>query len=169
MSAFFQKNFRTSPDKNKKISCKDLHFLTTYILVVLLGYKRGAIAGGMGLALFDVTHNYVLDAPYYFFEVFVVGGLATLVIQLLNYRAKPQSFKLILIILAAIIAKFVTTTLHNFIMSLIRGLTLQPAIVATLSALVPTIVNCVTTMIVVLIIYPILNGRLRNQLFSALN
>ncbi|CUW14012.1 Substrate-specific component PdxU of predicted pyridoxine ECF transporter [Leuconostoc gelidum subsp. gasicomitatum] len=48
-------------------------------------------------------------------------------------------------------------------------MTLQPAIVATLSALVPTIVNCVTTMIVVLIIYPILNGRLRNQLFSALN
>jgi len=139
------------------------------ISVLLLGYKRGAIAGGMGLALFDFTHNYVLDAPYYFFEVFVVGGLATLVIQLLNYRAKPQSFKLILIILAAIIAKFVTTTLHNFIMSLIRGLTLQPAIVATLSALVPTIVNCVTTMIVVLIIYPILNERLRNQLFSALN
>jgi len=132
--------------------------------VLLLGYKRGALAGGMGLALFDVTHNYVLDAPYYFLEVFVVGGTATLVILLLNYRVKPQSFKLVLIILAAITTKFITTTCHNFIMSLVRGLTLQPAIVATLSALLPTIVNCVTTMMVVLIVYPVLGNRLRSQL-----
>ena len=34
--------------------------------VLLLGYKRGALAGGFVLALFDVMHGYAMEAPYYF-------------------------------------------------------------------------------------------------------
>lgn len=132
--------------------------------VLLLGYQRGAFAGGAGLALFDITHNYVLDAPYYFFEIFIVGGIAILVFNLTQYHVAPKPIKLVTIIAAAIVTKFVTTTLHNFIMSLVKGLTFQPAVIATLSALMPTVINCATTMLVVLITYPILNKQLRTKL-----
>ncbi len=135
--------------------------------VLLLGYQRGALAGGMGLALFDLTHNYVLDAPYYFFEVFVVGGIAMLTFQALNYRLKPTTTKLVLIVLSAIATKLVTTTGHNFVMALIKGMTFQPAVIATLSALFPTLINCITTMLVVLVVYPILGQQLRKKLSPA--
>lgn len=131
--------------------------------VLLLGYQRGALAGGMGLALFDITHNYVLDAPYYFFEVFIVSGVAMMVFQALKYRLKPTTAKLILIVLSAIVTKLIMTTLHNFVMALIKGMTLQPAFIATLSALFPTIINCITTMLVVLVVYPILGQQLRSK------
>jgi|GEM_PF-559177 len=132
--------------------------------VLILGYKRGALAGGMGLALFDVTHNYILDAPYYFIEIFIVGGSAMLVFYSLHYNKKPQTSKLALIVVAAIITKLVMTTLHNFVMSLVKGMTIQPAFVATLSTLFPTLVNCVTTLLVVMIVYPILGQKLQSQL-----
>ncbi|CAM3214357.1 ECF transporter S component [Leuconostoc rapi] len=132
--------------------------------VLLLGYKRGAFAGGVGLALFDVTHNYVLDAPYYFFEIFIVGGIAIIVFNMTHYRVAPKPIKLVTVIAAAIVTKFVTTTLHNFVMGLVKGLTFQPAVIATLSALMPTVINCATTMLVVLITYPILHQQLRTKL-----
>ncbi|QBR46806.1 ECF transporter S component [Leuconostoc kimchii] len=132
--------------------------------VLLLGYKRGAFAGGIGLALFDVTHNYILDAPYYFFEIFIVGGIAILVLNLTHYHVAPKPIKLVTIIAAAIATKFVTTTIHNFVMALVKGLTFQPAVIATLSALMPTLINCATTMIVVLVTYPILSQQLRTKL-----
>lgn len=132
--------------------------------VLLLGYKKGALAGGMGLALFDLTHNFVLDAPYYFFEIFVIGGIATVVLNGLHYRQTPTTFKLLLITLSAIITKLITTTLHNFVMGLVKGLTFQPAVVATLSALMPTVINCITTMLVVMIVYPVLGKQLRAKL-----
>lgn len=132
--------------------------------VLILGYKRGALAGGMGLALFDVTHNYILDAPYYFIEIFIVGGSAMLVFYSLHYNKKPQTSKLVLIVVAAIITKIVMTTLHNFVMSLVKGMTIQPAFVATLSTLFPTLVNCVTTLLVVMIVYPILGQKLQHSL-----
>ncbi|MGO3318524.1 MAG: ECF transporter S component [Leuconostoc carnosum] len=137
--------------------------------VLLLGYKRGALAGGMGLAIFDLTHNYVLDAPYYFFEVFVVGGAAILVARTLRYQRNRQTVNLVLIIFSAIITKFITSTLHNFVMALVKGLTVQPAIAATITSIIPTIVNCIITMIVVLIVFPILDHQLHGKLMMSHN
>ncbi|MCT4387288.1 pyridoxine transporter [Leuconostoc pseudomesenteroides] len=132
--------------------------------VLLLGFKRGALAGGFGLALFDLFHGYVMEAPYYFFECFVVGGVATYVFSLVHYKKHGTSVKLIAVILAAVVTKLVMTTGHNFVMSLFKGMTIQPAIVATVSSLFPTVINCVMTMIVVFVVYRWLAERFE-QLF----
>lgn len=124
--------------------------------VLLLGYKRGALAGGFGLALFDVMHGYAMEAPYYFVECFIVGGVAAYVFSLVNYKQHGTNLKLILVILSAVFAKLVMTTGHNFVMSLFKGMTLQPAIIATISSLFPTIINCITTLVTVFVIYRVL-------------
>ncbi|GMA69971.1 membrane protein [Leuconostoc litchii] len=136
--------------------------------VLLLGYKRGALAGGFGLASFDIFHGYAVEAPYYFFECFVVGGVAIYVFSLVHYKQHSTNIKLIIVILAAVFSKLVMTTGHNFVISLIKGMTLQPAIIATVSALFPTIINCLTTLIVVFIVYRVLVTQF-NQLMTKNN
>ena len=69
-----------------------------------------------------------------------------------------------MVILAAVVTKLVMTTGHNFVMSLFKGMTIQPAIVATISSLFPTVINCVMTMIVVFVVYRWLAERFE-QLF----
>jgi uncharacterized membrane protein len=46
------------------------------LAVLLLGYKKGSLAGGLGFFLFDLLNGYLTEAPYFFFESFIVGGFA---------------------------------------------------------------------------------------------
>ena len=43
------------------------------LAVLLLGYTRGALAGGLGFAIFDLLNGYAAEAPYFLFESFIVG------------------------------------------------------------------------------------------------
>lgn len=117
--------------------------------VFLLGYKRGSLAGGIGLGLFDMLNGYIAEAPYYFFECFIVGGAAVCCLKLVKYTERSSKLKLIIVILSAIVTKLLMTTGHNFIISLIKGMTLKPAVMATISAIFPTMINCITTGIIV--------------------
>ncbi|KFN89598.1 putative membrane protein [Tetragenococcus muriaticus PMC-11-5] len=44
--------------------------------VLLLGYVKGSLAGGLGFAIFDILNGYAAEAPYFIVESFIVGAVA---------------------------------------------------------------------------------------------
>lgn len=59
-----------------------VHLGNTVLLlaVLLIGYKKGALAGGLGFAIFDLLNGFAAEAPYFILESFIVGGAAALMI-----------------------------------------------------------------------------------------
>ena len=46
------------------------------LAVLLLGYVKGSLAGGLGFAIFDLLNGYATEAPYFILESFIVGAFA---------------------------------------------------------------------------------------------
>lgn len=122
------------------------------LAVLLIGYKKGALAGGLGFAIFDILNGYAIEAPYFIFESFIVGGAATLAILL--FRNKIDSInKILTVTIITGIAKIIMTQLKNTTMLLLAGSNLSIAFTKALTKLPATIVNVISTIIIVTVIY----------------
>ncbi|MDF0479469.1 ECF transporter S component [Vagococcus sp. PNs007] len=121
--------------------------------VLLLGYKKGALAGGMGFAIFDLLNGFPLEAPYFFIESFIVGGVAILIFNTLKTK-KESILTIILTATGAGIAKIIMTFLKNWTMSFIMTSNSKTALVSAIGSLPATLVNTVSTVIIVTLIYP---------------
>ncbi|MFC0234639.1 ECF transporter S component [Vagococcus entomophilus] len=122
------------------------------LAVLLIGYKKGALAGGLGFAIFDILNGFALEAPYFLLEAFVVGGVASLVLHRITSQ-KTTSTQILIVALFASLAKLIMTFLKGIVMVMLTGVSLYPALLASSSSLFATVINCLTTIIVVTIAY----------------
>lgn len=122
------------------------------LAVLLIGYKRGALAGGIGFAIFDLMNGFAAEAPYFIFESFIVGGAAALMIRFFHHNINTMG-KLISVAVVTGITKIIMTQLKNTAMGLIGGSNLSIAFVAALKTLPATLVNATTTIIIVCLVY----------------
>lgn len=120
--------------------------------VLLIGYKRGALAGGLGFAIFDVLNGFALEAPYFILEAFVVGGIASFVLHKLVTQ-NMTSMQLLIVAICASLAKLVMTFFKGIVTMLLTGVSLHPAVLASSSSLFATVINCLTTIVVVSLAY----------------
>lgn len=70
-----------------------------FLAAVIFGRKTGAIAGGLGMALFDVMGGWLLWAPF----TLVTVGLMGYVVGLINERHKKTQYLLLSFVAALLI------------------------------------------------------------------
>ena len=122
------------------------------LAVLLLGYFRGALAGGLGFAIFDLMNGFAAEAPYFIFESFIVGGAAAL--AMLAFKNEIDTFpKLMAVAASAGVMKIIMTQLKNTTLAMIAGSSFQLAFAAALSMLVATVINVITTVLIVTLVY----------------
>lgn len=142
-----------------------VHLGNTVVLlaILLLGFTKGSLAGGIGFFLFDIFNGFAVEAPYFFIECFVVGAATCLVWKLFKYHDHPF-YKLFLPILAGCVAKIIITYLKNLVEAMIMGSSFSVAAAASVSTLFPSLINVITTMILVSILYYPLKKLLRRYI-----
>lgn len=123
------------------------------LAVLLLGYKKGALAGGMGFAIFDFLNGFPLEAPYFFVESFIVGGVAAFTFQSLR-KTVVNDWIVIPTAIMAGIAKLVMTFLKNTVMAWFMTGNLNVSLVSASSTLPATIINVLSTVVIVSLLYP---------------
>lgn len=70
-----------------------------FVAAIVFGKKVGAIAGGVGMALFDLSGGWVMWAPFTLVIVATMGYIAGLVTQ----KSKKLGFQILAIVLALVI------------------------------------------------------------------
>ena len=122
------------------------------LAVLLIGYRKGALAGAIGFVIFDLLNGYAAEAPYFIFESFIVGGVAILTFQAFK-KKDDQPYKIAIVAVITGLAKITMAFLKNIVVSLVAGASLRPAVIASLLSLPATFVNCVSTVLIVTMIY----------------
>lgn len=122
------------------------------LAVLLIGYKRGALAGGLGFAIFDVLNGFAAEAPYFIVESFIVGAAAALTILFFK-QTIDTVWKVIIVASVTGIAKILMTQLKNTVMGLLAGADLNVAFASALSKLPATFINVATTIVIVTLVY----------------
>ncbi|WP_159723308.1 ECF transporter S component [Enterococcus sp. CSURQ0835] len=131
-----------------------IHFGNAVVLlaVLLIGYWQGALAGGIGFFVFDLLNGYATEAPYFLVESFIVGGAAYLAILLFKKKITKVS-QVVVVGIAAGIAKFVMSVIKATVMGIIAGAQVKPAFWAALATMPATVINIFSTIIIVSIVY----------------
>ena len=133
------------------------------ISVLLLGYRQGALAGALGLALADVLTGMAGKAPYYFCETLIVAGVTSIVMIVTRLRLRATMPKVIAVVMAAVLTKLLMTIGYKVVSGLLLGVSWGVAWTRMLTALPPTILNGITTVLVVCIMHSVL---VKNQRFA---
>lgn len=131
-----------------------VHFGNAMLLlaILLLGYFKGSLAGGLGFAIFDLLHGYAIEAPYFILESFIVGLFALLAIHLFNNHPL-KLWHIIVIGLFTGIGKMIMTQVKNTMLLFIAGSHLSDAFILASIKLSATLINVVSTIIIVTILY----------------
>lgn len=120
--------------------------------VLLIGYKQGALAGGLGFAIFDILNGYAAEAPYFILESFVVGGGAYLAYS--AFKKNPSKiWQISMIAASAGIAKLAMTQLKNTLIGITIGADISTAFMAGLIKIPATAINVCSTIIIVSLLY----------------
>ncbi|URZ87373.1 ECF transporter S component [Floricoccus penangensis] len=120
--------------------------------VLLLGYVKGSLAGGLGFAIFDILNGYASEAPYFILEAFIVGGAAYL--AFLYFKKNPTNVgQLVIIGIVTGIAKVGMTFLKNFVTQLYLGQSTGAAAGLAVAKLPATLINVSVTILVVAVLY----------------
>lgn len=132
--------------------------------VLLLGYPKGALAGGLGLAIFDLLNGYATEAPYFILESFIVGGVAWFIFHNI-FKEKvdtPQDlWKITITAIGTGIAKIFMTQLKNVVVFLFMGQKFSLAFPAATAKLPATLINVVMTIILVTFLFLPLDKALK--------
>ncbi len=124
--------------------------------VLLLGYKKGALAGGLGLAFFDLMNGFAMEAPYFLVESFIVGGAGWLMFHyVFKEKVKNPSdlWKIVITAVVTGITKILMTQLKNTIILLYGGANFEKAFNGALALLPATLINVAVTIILVTILF----------------
>lgn len=134
------------------------------LAVLLIGYKKGALAGGLGFAIFDLLNGYATEAPYFILESFIVGGVAYLSYHYLFKDNVTQIWQVIIIGLLTGIMKLIMTQIKNTVFLMIAGVNGSFAFQQALLKLPASIINVISTTIIVAFLYfPLKKIFNRNQ------
>lgn len=120
--------------------------------VLLLGYVKGSLAGGLGFFIFDMMNGYAAEAPYFILESFIVGAAAYGAFLLFK-KYPTKLWQLIVIGVVTGAAKVVMTQIKNTVMGLIAGADFNAAFAAAWVKLPATLINISITILVVALVY----------------
>ncbi len=137
-----------------------IHFGNSLVVlaVLFLGLKRGAIAGSIGLGIFDVLNGYAAEAPIIIIEVVVVAFIVTKTFALLK-RDDSKISNITIVAVAAGLTKIALSFVEGLIKLLVAGSSFGPAAVNSFISLPATAINSVSTVIIVSLLYfPIKKG-----------
>lgn len=122
------------------------------LAVLLLGYTKGSLAGGLGFMIFDILNGYAAEAPYFLLESFVVGAFAYG--GFLLYKKNPTHiWQLIVIGCLTGVGKLVMTQLKNTILLYFLGNDWATAFLAAAVKLPASLINVLTTIVIVALLY----------------
>lgn len=124
--------------------------------VLLLGYPGGALAGGMGLAIFDLMNGYATEAPYFILESLIVGGVAWIFFHGIFKEKVTTTKDLWKITVTAIftgLAKIFMTQVKNIVVFLFAGADFPVAFTSATTRLPATFINVAVTIVLVTILF----------------
>lgn len=142
-----------------------IHFGNALVVlsVLLLGFKYGAAAGAIGLGIFDLLNGYASFAVFTMIEAVIVAAVVATIFRLFNHD-DSKFYVILLIAIAAGIIKIIESYVQGVIVSLIAGTTLQVASIASFVSLYATVINSISTVILVsLLYYPLKKIMLKNS------
>ncbi|MHC5248020.1 ECF transporter S component [Enterococcus sp. HY326] len=122
------------------------------LAVLLIGYKRGALAGGLGFFIFDILSGYATEAPYFLLESFIVGGAAALAILFFK-KNLTNVWQVMGVGVVTGIAKLIMTQLKNTVTFLIAGSSLPVAFTSAATKLPASLINVIMTIVIVSLVY----------------
>ena len=135
----------------------------TALAIMFLGFGYGSLAGAIGLGLFDVTHGYASTAYLTIIEVIIVAAVVTLVFRLLR-RDDTKKWHIVLVAFVAGFTKIFTTFGNSVIEGVAyEGMQLHAAVVGAIAREPATIVNSITTFVLVMILYYPLKNILKRS------
>ncbi|WP_412989774.1 ECF transporter S component [Pediococcus siamensis] len=125
----------------------------TALAILFLGFGYGALAGSIGLGLFDVTHGYASTAYLTILEVIIVAAVVTLVFRSLH-RDDTHKWHIVVVAFVAGLTKIFTSFGNSVIEGVFyQGMQWHAAVVGALASEPATVVNSITTFILVMILY----------------
>lgn len=122
------------------------------LAVLLIGFKKGALAGGIGFAIFDILNGFAIEAPYFILESFIVGGVASLTFTFFHQK-DDRPYKIIIVAILAGITKLGMTFFKTIVQLLFLGTEVRLALPSAVLSLPATIVNVISTIIIVTLAY----------------
>ncbi len=137
-----------------------IHFGNSLVVlaVLFLGFTKGAIAGSIGLGVFDVLNGYAAEAPIIVVEVIVVAFVVTAVFKLVK-RNDTKISNIIIVAIAAGLTKIVLSFVEGLFKLLAAGSAFGPSVVNSFLSLPATAINSISTVIIVSLLYfPIKRG-----------
>lgn len=131
-----------------------LHFGNIFFLlsVLLLGSKKGALAGGIGFILFDILNGYITVVPKVAVLTLLMAFAAGSVFKVLS---KKYSLT-ISVAIAALVAFLISLTgdfLYDTLLLILSGSKLMPAMWAAFTSLLATAINSVFGIIAITVLY----------------
>lgn len=144
-----------------------LHFGNIFLLLgaLLMGGKKGAWAGAMGFAIFDILNGYIMVMP----KVVVIAILMSIVASKLFNTYKDQLGVSKAIILGTSVAFLISLTgdfLYDTATLFLAGSSLGPAMWAAFTSLLATLVNSVFGIIAVTLLYPVMNPLFKKTAYN---
>ncbi|GEL14926.1 ECF transporter S component [Pediococcus cellicola] len=125
----------------------------TALAILFLGFGYGTLAGAIGLGLFDVTHGYVSTVYLTIIEVIIVAAVVTWVFKLLR-RDDTKKWHIVLVAFVAGLTKIFTSFGNSLIEGVFyQGMQWHAAFIGALASEPATVVNSITTFILVIILY----------------
>ena len=131
-----------------------LHFGNIFFLlsVLLLGSKKGALAGGIGFILFDILNGYITVIP----KVAILTLLMAFAAGSLFERLSKKYSVAVSVAIAVMVAFLISLAgdfLYDTLLLVLSGSKLAPAMWAALTSLLATAINSVFGIVAVTILY----------------
>lgn len=131
-----------------------LHFGNIFFLlsVLLLGSKKGALAGCIGFILFDILNGYITVIPKVAVLTVLMAFAAGAVFKVLskrNHRVVSVSVAVTVAFLISLAGDF----LYDTLLLLLSGSELAPAMWAAFTSLLATAINSVFGIVAIAVLY----------------
>ena len=141
-----------------------LHFGHIFVMLAILclGPKRSAVAGVLGLVIFDLLNGYIHSIPNVFFSTLVKCLLVGWVFRLLKQKADGESKKLLGYAVICALLYGGTNIALDFAWSvgelMLMGSSIQAAVAAEITSIPATIINAGFTVIGTALLYLPVSG-----------
>lgn len=130
-----------------------IHFgnTLTAVAILFLGRRNGMLAGIIGLGGFDILNGYAATSWLTMLEVVVITLVISGIFKAFHY--KDSNRNIIIISVAAGVAKIFTTYCVSITEALMAGSVFKAALVASFLSLPATVINSISTAILTPILY----------------
>lgn len=130
-----------------------IHFGNSFVVlsVLLLGGKRGAIAGAVGLGLFDLINGYASYAPTTVIMALIVALVVNVVFN--RFKRQPKVGYVFITAICAGIIKIVLEFIDGLVRMMLTGSEFGAAVIGAFTSLPATAINAVSTVIIVTILF----------------